>query len=274
MQTTPQLKDFLNRHAGETAWVFGKGPTLNSFDMRQAGPLRCAVNDVVARVPDCTYAFANDSVAAWQDVYEPHHTLFTPRRTLKDWFLQPVVPACNVVVFDDCYNDGLIPDAPPEQLAESLAIRRGTLGSLVQILWIMGVRDIITVGIDGGQAHADGQWRTRLRNDHWKDYNAIRDQFITTCDLYGIKLEMFAHNQLRKPKMRVRITRNCFVRDLALSANQIIDLPPQDASALVYAGAAVIERAVLVAEYEQPAPPVEVKQPAPAPKRARKSKAA
>ena len=56
------LIPFLNRHAGETAWLFGKGPSLSTFDFKTAGPLRVAINDVIAHVPDCLYGFANDGV--------------------------------------------------------------------------------------------------------------------------------------------------------------------------------------------------------------------
>jgi len=72
------LIPFLNRHAGQTAWLFGKGPSLSTFDFKTAGPLRVAINDVIAHVPDCVFGFANDGVSKWKDAYKPGQTLFQP----------------------------------------------------------------------------------------------------------------------------------------------------------------------------------------------------
>jgi len=274
MNHSPTLADYIDAHKGETAWLFGKGPSITGFDMRKAGTLRCAINDVVSVVPDCKYCFANDSVRDWSDLYQQSHTLFTPRRTMNDWFLKPVKPKhCTVVIYDDEHDDRrLLLDKP--SLAQSMAIRRGTLGSAVQILHLMGVARIETVGIDGGQCHAVGSWRTRLRNDHWRDYNAIRDQFVTTCDLLGIELVMHGKTLRRNGKMRVQFTKNCFVRDIAYREGDIADVSLADANLLYHAEAAIRVKEVVVNQVvdDDPlsAPPAE---PLPAIKQPRKRKA-
>jgi len=161
------LSRFLGIHEGETGWIFGKGPSLATFDFNTAGKLRFAINDVIAHIPACKYGFANDGVAKWADVYRPGHVLFQPLRCLHEYdSTQPGAVACRVVTFhDSCEDTRLV--LPPEQLLHELTIRRGTLGSAIQIIRIMGVRTIHLVGIDGGGQHAPGyEWRTRLRADH------------------------------------------------------------------------------------------------------------
>lgn len=190
-----ELKDFLNLHAGETAWLFGKGPSLDRFDMRKAGKLRVAINDVVKEVPGCRYGFANDSVAPWRHVYRPEHVLFQPLRVAHDIHAAQVEVDCERIWYpDDRESDRLGWSA--EQLAhQGLCIRRGTLGSAGQILYVMGVRQIVCVGIDGGGRHADRKWNTELRHDHAIDYNAIRDAFITACLIQGIAVTFFGADQ-------------------------------------------------------------------------------
>ena len=50
----------LNRHIGETAWLFGKGPSLDQFEIRLAGPLRICINESLGRVLQLSYFFAHD----------------------------------------------------------------------------------------------------------------------------------------------------------------------------------------------------------------------
>lgn len=132
------LADFINRHAGESAWLFGKGPSLSDFDFSTAGPLRCAINDTIAHIPACTYGFANDGVRRWRDLYQPGQILFQPRRCIWEYEGAPVGVACDLVWFADGYGHERIL-LPREELARELSIRRGTLGSALQILHLMGI---------------------------------------------------------------------------------------------------------------------------------------
>lgn len=230
------LSDFINRHAGETAWLFGKGPSFSTFDFKTAGPLRVAINDVIAHVPDCKYGFSNDGVEKWRDCYRPEHVLFQPSRCLHEFdSTAPGAVACKVVTYRDDSEDRRLGHTR-EQLAECMAIRRGTLGSAIQILHIMGVRAIHMVGIDGGGTHADGiEWRTRLRHDHHRDYNAIRSAAIDAAHIMGITLKFHNHDHTMETngKVFVRMTRNCFAQAEPYREGEIASFSPKIAAELV-----------------------------------------
>jgi len=235
------LKDFLYAHAGATAWLFGKGPTLDRFDMATAGPLRVAINDVVKEVPGCLYGFANDSVADWAHVYRPGQVLFQPVRLWHDIHAKKCPVACERVWYEDKGDNDRLRWDPAEAAARGLAIRRGTLGSVGQILRIMGVQRIVCVGIDGGGQHSAKGWHTRLRADHATDYNEIRNEFIKACDVQGLELEFFDPNKptMSNGKKRVRIVSQTFCRGKLCMVGQIHDLAPADADELVQAHRAI-----------------------------------
>lgn len=235
------LTDYINRHAGETAWLFGKGPSLATFDFNTAGPLRAAINDVIAHVPNCVYGFANDGVKRWRDCYQKGQTLFQPVRCLHEFdSTQPGAVACDVVIYQDGYGDTRLL-SPRETLAQELAIRRGTLGSALQILHVMGVSAVHMVGIDGGGKRADGyQWRTPLRINHGIQYEAIRSEAIDSADLMGITLRF--HNQDHTAetdgKVYVKFLRNCFADSTPYYSRQIVRMNPRTAKELFHAQAA------------------------------------
>lgn len=228
------LVPFLNRHAGETAWLFGKGPSLSHFDFKTAGPLRAAINDVSAHIPECIYCFANDGVQPWADLYREGQTLFQPERAI-GYFDSQSSPdvTCSVVVYKDDWEDDLM-DQTREKLAECLAVRRGTLGSAIQVLHVMGVSKIIAVGIDGGNTHATGhKWRTRLRLDHSKEYDAIRDNAIRTAERLGIDLQFYQPTKpMSNGKIKVVMLRTCSADGKDLVAGQSYELAPATAHSL------------------------------------------
>lgn len=235
------LRDFLHLHPGETAWLFGKGPSLDRFDFATAGPLRLAINDVVGRVPGCRYGFANDSVADWAHLYTPGLVLFQPRRLYHDIHAARVPVACERVWFDDDWDDDRLAWPPERLAAEGLCVRRGTLGSAGQILRVLGVRRVVCVGIDGGGRHASGTWLTRLRHDHAADYNAIRDGFILASRLGGLQVEFFGADPGSNPDgmKTIKILENTFIRGRAVCVGEITEASPFEAEELVALGRAV-----------------------------------
>lgn len=231
------LKNFLGKHAGETAWLFGKGPSLSTFDFKTAGKLRFAINDVIAHIPDCPYGFANDGVARWKDAYRPGQILFQPSRCLHEYdSTADGAVACEVVTYQDT-GDDLRLAWPREQLAsDGLTIRRGTLGSALQILHIMGVRNVHMVGIDGGGRHAEGfEWKTRLRHDHAKDYDAIRSAAIDAAFIMGIALRFHNqdHTMETNGRIFVRLLRNCFAEAKPYALGEIASFSPKIANELI-----------------------------------------
>lgn len=243
------LAPFLNKHAGETAWLFGKGPSFSNFDFSTAGPLRVAINDVADHVPDCVYCFANDGVERWCDAYREGQILFQPERALAEFDSRGAID-CDVVTYEDVYEDDRMAMGR-QALAEHPAIRRGTLGSALQILHVMGVGEIHLVGIDGGGSHAPGiKWRTRLRNDHRKDYNAIRNAAIDAADLMGLTLHFHNTKEImsNNGKLYVKFTRNAMVQAEPYSQGEIASFNPRQCEELISARAAIY--------FEKPEEPV------------------
>jgi len=230
------LRPFLNLYAGQTAWLFGKGPSLTNFDFKQAGKLRFAINDVIAHIPDCKYGFANDGVAKWRDVYQKGQILFQPLRAMSEFdSRKDGAVDCDVVTYEDKQDDARLL-LSREEIAELPAIRRGTLGSALQIMHVMGIRSIYMVGFDGGGTHADGYaWRTRLRNDHARDYNAIRNAAIDAAELMGITLHFHNQDNIMNPngKIFVRFLSNSFAKGEPYSQGEVASFTPNVAADLV-----------------------------------------
>jgi len=235
------LADFLNRHAGETAWLFGKGPSFSDFDFKTAGPLRVAINDVIAHVPDCKYGFSNDGVRLWANAYQPGQILFQPARCLHEYDSRIAgAVACEVVTYADKSDDTRLA-LPREEIAKLPCIRRGTLGSALQILHVMGIKTVYMVGIDGGGEHASGrEWKTRLRNDHAKYYNAIRNGAIDAAHIMGLSLIFHNRDNDMEPngKVFVRFKRNACAQSEAYSEGEIASFNPRVAGELVSCRAA------------------------------------
>ena len=252
------LKQYIGIHEDEVAWVFGKGHTLADFDMSSAGKIRCAINDVVQAVPDCMYCFANDSIDDWSDMYQDSHVIFSPRRTYTDGFLKAKPsPRGEHILFDDDHDHGQLAEEwiTREVLSDKLVMRHGTLNSALQILWIMGIRKIVCVGIDGGQSHSRGwQWRTRLRNEHYRDYNRIRNEFIQAADWLGIELQFSGLNGrnevMTDGKISVKIKADCFFGDIAATQGSVHKVTPDIAQQLFGCGKAIPFRETTVVTEE------------------------
>lgn len=231
------IADFVGIHRGETAWLFGKGPTLDRFDMAAAGPIRCAINDVVRYVPDVMYCFACDGIGPWAHLYSPENILFQPHRTVERHDMRnPETWPCELIQFVDMAGVDIVGRSVADLVSGGLAIRRGTIGSAIQILHIMGIAKIVCVGIDGGGGRAAKEWHTSIRPDHHEDYNDIRDGFISAASILGIELEFFGLESPITNKngtMTVRITSSCGIGSGSARTGEILDLHPADAKTLL-----------------------------------------
>ena len=240
-QTAKSLAPFLGVETGQTCWLFGKGGSLDCFDFSAAGDLRAAINDVAAVVPNCKYGFANDDTKPWADLYadfeNPDFVLFQPWRVA----ITGTEPPCNRVVFAD-YCELPIARTPSPILNEGLTIGRGTISSVVQILYIMGVSKIICVGIDGDYSHASrAQWRTTLNNDHRRTYQEYRDWFIHGAIALGIEVEFWNEEptKIKGGHMQIRVTKNTFFRGVSIEAGMTLILPEPEAREIIEARCAI-----------------------------------
>lgn len=237
---TRTLRDFVGLHRGETAWLFGKGPSLDRFDLSSAGSLRCAVNDVVRYVPGVKYCFANDGVLPWVDLYDSAHVLFQPARTLDDASMaNPSSFPCELVRFENVADTRIAGRTVDDLIARGLAMRHGTIGSAVQILHIMGVSKIVCVGIDGGGGHA----KQDLRSEPSPDciYTEIRSRFISAATMLGIEIEFAgAPAEVRRTdgKIQVLITQAVIAGGRANCDGDLVALDAGEASELIQRGIA------------------------------------
>jgi hypothetical protein len=92
------------------------------------------------------------------------------------------------------------------------------------------------VGIDGGGTHSPGyEWRTRLRHDHAKDYDAIRSAAIDAAFIMGIALKFHNqdHTMQTNGRVFVRMTRNCFAQCVPYAIGEIASFSPKIAGELI-----------------------------------------
>lgn len=237
---TRTLRDFVGLHSGETAWLFGKGPSLSRFDFGSAGPLRCAVNESVRYVPSVTYCFANDGVLPWVDLYDSTHVLFQPSRTIEDSHMaNPASWPCELVRFDNVPDVHIAGRTVDDLVSRGLAMRHGTIGTAIQVLYIMGVAKVVCVGVDGVGGHVGLDLRSGPSPDCI--YSTIRDRFISAATMLGIEIEFFdapAEVCRTDGLVVVLITHGVVAGGQARRDGDIVALKPSEASELIQRGVA------------------------------------
>jgi hypothetical protein len=100
----------------------------------------------------------------------------------------------------------------------------------------MGVKAVHLVGIDGGGTHALGyDWRTRIRNDHARDYNAIRNAAIDAAFIMGIALKFHNHDHTMESNGRVyvRFLKNALAQEQHYAKGEIASFSPKVAGELI-----------------------------------------
>lgn len=149
------LKSFRGVHAGDTAILFGKGPSFERWMDRPSAldAVRCCINETVTVVPDPVYHFANDPLDKWAEIIPPTlQATFQPSRLLHDRTIDPVAPAAgDVCLFYDHHAVDPVVDDPLHQADACLTLGIGpsTAASAFQILRLMGFARLIVVGLDG-----------------------------------------------------------------------------------------------------------------------------
>lgn len=194
------LAQFRDRHLGETAWLFGKGPSLDPFLdgghlaplIHRPGHVLCAVNENVRDIVTAPYAFASDNCSRWQHLYPADVVLFQPRRILSEDVREPVAnPKCQTLFFDEIppvEPYGRLAQGPGFWLEHGLATLPGTITAALQVLCIMGIRCIVCVGIDGGEARAQRDWFTLPLAPGVSSYDEIKSAFIKAASVIGTEL--------------------------------------------------------------------------------------
>lgn len=166
LSPSPDLAPYRDRHRGGVAWVFGSGPTLDAFLAQRpyipAEDTIFALNEAAHILPahgiPVDYAFAADPVDRYAHALPPRVPLFIAQDPglAKSAIPYSALPANTVPV----------PGGP----------FRGTITLAGTIAKLMGIRQLTTVGIDGGPNRAHQAWLTPPSIDR-RAYSIIRDIF-------------------------------------------------------------------------------------------------
>lgn len=151
------IAELLGRHANEEAWIFGKGPSLDSFDVETAGSLRICINESVLQVPGARYFFAHDENPI------RHSATRWPAVCLA--ILQPVratfavscgIPEDLIRTYTKCERQLDTLDWSAETIAKhhSLLGLTGTVHSALHFCRLIGACSIVFVGMDGRGGYA------------------------------------------------------------------------------------------------------------------------
>lgn len=152
----------LNQHQGAEAWVFGKGPSLDGFDMQTAGPLRICINESWLHVPQPAYFFAHDELPIrnvsnnWQQgcraILQPVRAKFAENRG---------IPGNAIFTYEKREREWAVLDWTPEKIAAECCLLglTGTVHSAIHFCRLIGVASLVFVGMDGrgGYAQCIGQ---------------------------------------------------------------------------------------------------------------------
>ena len=188
-------------HHGEHAWLFGKGPSLDAFDMSSAGSLRICINESAKRVPQATYVFAHDEapIQRFAEVFPQGCTaVLEPPRAL--FALQCGIPADKIVTYtkrpiprQDRESDAPLPPCEPFDLIGL----SGTVHSAIHFCERIGVIAVSLVGFDGAGGYAESlQLESPLGGGQ---HHRIRKDSAWLLEKLGMKFEFVDPPQNKDP---------------------------------------------------------------------------
>ncbi len=151
------IAHLLGKHNGAEAWIFGKGPGLDKFDVNTAGPLRICINESLLIVPAARYFFAHDEApiervaAQWPKAC---HAILQPVRA--DYAAARGIPADEIFTYEKREGQLDVLDWPAEQIARAASLLglTGTVHSALHFCRLIGACSVVFVGMDGGPAYA------------------------------------------------------------------------------------------------------------------------
>lgn len=177
---TAPLRQFQRLHAGRTALLVGKGPSLEAF-LRDPAPLLrqvdvvAAINEAVTVVPEPLYHFCNDPCDRWVEaIPESVACTFQPVRLLHDRSIAPAAPPSPVCLFFDHHAvDAARCDPLAQEMPITLAIGPSTAASAFQILRLMGFARLVVVGLDGAGGYVR-EWSGPFQDHYYRDHREAR----------------------------------------------------------------------------------------------------
>lgn len=180
----------IDQYAGQPVWIFGKGPSLDQFQMADAGPGRVCINESVRAVPSPAYFFAHDEGPI--------------RNTADDWpegcravlqheravFAEACgIPSDLIYVYEKRYADNTVRDMDAAGIARhrSLYGNSGTVHCAIHFCRLIGASRIVMVGFDGTGGYA----KSINLPDGGADHDRIRRDSVSLLNTLEIPYEFF-----------------------------------------------------------------------------------
>jgi hypothetical protein len=163
----------LDKHKGEEAWLFTKGPSFDDFDMNTAGKLRIGVNNACEFVSDVVYC-----VNLWAD----HHKLNVPKGCVllngKDETGKSVVSRAQRSV------DTFTPQSLP------LFFQYSVMSLAMSYVAWMGIKTLHLIGCDPAQGYSKCfEWkRGPLTADEVVIQHQTKNLIVEMADKAGITI--------------------------------------------------------------------------------------
>ena len=192
------LTQFVNKHAGCTAWVFGKGPSVDQYltslehlDSHTKDSVLIAINEAVLVVRDPDYFFCHDGPVLERCVDPWNHGFKQGRADVDDRISLVYPHECTAILrheheglyqgldahyYTKAQQEATLLSLSPEKLAETgkLYGESSTTQSACHFAKLIGAARVVLVGIDGGEGIAEvfkgiepikGYWYTKNRGD-------------------------------------------------------------------------------------------------------------
>jgi len=148
----------LNKYQGQDAYIFGKGPSLDSFDFSLAGELRICINESLKIVTKPTYFFAHDEKPIKHVSEEWPDACFGILQEVRaKYACQCGIPEDQLLTYTLCHGNKSVLEKSPEEIARENILygQLGTVHSALHFCNLLGVSKVFLVGFDGTARYAD-----------------------------------------------------------------------------------------------------------------------
>ena len=171
----------------KTAWVFGKGPSLDGFDMDRAGPLRICINEAISVVPCASFFFAHDEVPIQRaaEIWDAEcKAVLQPKRA--EHAIRCGIPRESIFTYEKKRGDQSVLQWPSDEIAKqsSLYGQSGTVHSAIHFCKLLGVISVFMIGFDGGGGYAKclelksgGSHHSKIREDSISMFEVLEIEF-------------------------------------------------------------------------------------------------
>lgn len=202
------ISEHARSFSGSSAWLFGKGPSLDTFDMQRAGNLRICINESLIRVPNPTYFFAHDEKPIQRVATDwPAGCTGVLETSRAQFAVSCGVPSDDLICYD---KHQLSAGESLEQFLnlpgrKTLVGISGTVHSAIHFCKLIGVAHISLVGFDGAGDYAPslnlampvgGGQHDRIRKDSIRLMDALGLEYEFRADLMNPASSSLEYGQL------------------------------------------------------------------------------